>query len=69
MTVGYDNFSLSLMMAPKKEKTITSNRTINGDSVMSISQQQAVGQITVSKSWVASSQSVIFDADDLILTL
>jgi hypothetical protein len=50
MTVGYDNFSLSLMMAPKKEKTITSNRTIMGDSVISISQQQAVGQITVSKS-------------------
>jgi len=31
MIVGYDNFSLSLMMAPKKEKMITRSRTVRGE--------------------------------------
>jgi hypothetical protein len=33
MTVGYDTFSLSLMIAPKKEKTITSSMTVRGEPV------------------------------------
>jgi len=35
MIVGYDNLSLSLMIAPKKEKTITSSRTVRGEPLSS----------------------------------